>query len=395
MAHCLTSHHSNHTPLRQRSADAKMIALVHRNSSQRKPWCYRTPTMLFDPLLNLVTFDIGMDLGTANTVVYVKGRGIVNNEPTVVAQHRKTKATIAVGSQAKKMIGRTPENIRTIQPVANGVIADFEATQSLISALLSQFHQQHGHWTKLPRPRIIIGVPSLVTEVERRAVVDAARKAGAREVYLVDESMASAIGSGLLTGEAQGRLLVDIGGGTTEMAVASLDGLVVNRSVPIAGWEMDRAIINFARDKHQILIGEQSAEAIKIEIGQAAKQKQTRSTMLRGRDLVSGLPRAVRITGEEIQEALQPILDQMAVILQELLEETPPELSADITESGLTLAGGGALTPGIDEYFGQKLQMKTQIADNPLHAVINGTAKLLDDPQMLKKLALPVRKKIT
>ena len=179
------------------------------------------------------------------------------------------------------------------------------------------------------------------------------------------------------------------------MAVASLDGLVVNRSVPVAGWEMDQAIINFTRDKHQILIGEQSAEMLKIEIGQAVKQKQTRSTMLRGRDLISGLPRAARITGEEIQEALQPIFDQMAITLQELLEDTPPELAADITETGLTLAGGGALMPGIDQYFSQRLQMKATVADNPLNAVINGTAKLLDDPKMLKKFALPVRKKIT
>ena len=347
---------------------------------------------MFDPLWHLITFDIGMDLGTANTLVYVKGRGVVNNEPTVLAQHKKTKEIVAVGEQAKHMIGRAPNTIKTIQPVANGVIADFEATQSLIRSLLDQFHRKHGHWTKLPRPRIIIGVPSLVTEVERRAVIDAARKSGAREVYLVDESMASAFGAGLLTGKAQGRLLMDIGGGTTEMAVVSLDGLVVNRSVPVAGWEMDQAIIDFARETYQILIGEQTAEAIKLSVGQAAPQSKPRTGMLRERDLVSGLPKAVKISGNEIEAAIEPILADMAALLQEVLEETPPELAADITEAGLTLAGGGALLPGIDAYFKKRLEIDVSIAEEPLDAVIRGTAMLLDDPIMLQRLALPNRR---
>lgn len=347
---------------------------------------------MLDPLWSFVTFDIGMDLGTANTLVYVKGLGILMREPTVVAQHKKSKATVAVGKSAKDMIGKTPENIRTIRPIANGVIADFEATQALVQQLLSQMHHQNGRWNKLPKPKVVIGVPSLVTEVERRAVVDAAKSAGARSVYLVDESMASALGSGLLTGEAQGRLLIDIGGGTTEIAVVSLDGLVVSRSVPVAGWEMDEAIINYARETYQLLVGDQTAEAIKIELGQAWEQSEERSALMGGRDLITGLPRAVRVTSTEIQQALMPILEQMKLLVQEVLEDTPPELAADITRSGITLAGGGALIRGLDTYFANSLGMPAKVADEPLTAVVQGTAQLLDDPALLKKLALPLRK---
>ncbi len=345
--------------------------------------------MFSNPLWNLITLDIGIDLGTANTLVYIKGQGIAVNEPTVVAQHRKHKHTVAVGSKAKEMIGRTPETIRTIRPIASGAIADFEAAQNLIHTLLTQVHQSYGQWRKLPKPRVVIGVPARITEVERRAVVDAALAAGARVAYLVDESMASALGSGLLNGDVRGRLLIDIGGGTTEIAVVSLDGLVVNRSVPVAGWEMDQAIINFARDSYQLHIGEQTAEALKVQMAEQDNQ----AMIMRGRDMVTGLPKAVHITADEIKLALIPMLDQLKSLVQEVLEETPPELSADITQSGLTLAGGGALLAGIEEYFAKALDMPVHIAAQPLDAVVQGTAKLLDDPKLLAQLALPIRKK--
>jgi rod shape-determining protein MreB len=343
--------------------------------------------MFSNPLWNLITLDIGIDLGTANTLVYIKGQGIAMHEPTVVAQHRKHKHTVAVGHRAKEMIGRTPETIRTIRPIASGAIADFEAAQSLIHTLLTKVHQDYGQWRKLPRPRVVIGVPARITEVERRAVVDAALAAGARVVYLVDESMASALGSGLLNGDVRGRLLVDIGGGTTEIAVVSLDGLVVNRSVPVAGWEMDQAIVNFARDNYQLLIGEQTAEALKM---QTAEKQQL---VMRGRDIVTGLPKAIHVNPEEIRQALIPMFDHLRSLVQEVLEETPPELAADITQSGLTLAGGGALLTGIDTYFAEALHMPVHIAPQPLDAVVQGTAKLLDDPKLLQQLALPIRKR--
>lgn len=346
--------------------------------------------MISDPFWNLITLDIGIDLGTANTLVYIKGQGVAVQEPTVVAQHRKHKHTVAVGKKAKEMIGRTPETIITIRPIASGAIADFEAAQSLIHSLLTQVHQQYGAWRRLPRPRVVIGVPARITEVERRAVVDAALAAGARKAYLVDESMASALGSGLLGEEVRGRLLIDIGGGTTEIAVVSLDGLVVNRSVPVAGWEMDQAIINYARDTYQLLLGEQTAEALKIDMGKTDKQM-----VMRGRDMVTGLPKAVQVNSKEIRQALEPMFDQLKSLVREVLEETPPELSADINQSGITLAGGGALLAGIDDYFAKALDMPVQIAPDPLDAVVLGTAKLLDDPKLLQQLALPIRKKGT
>jgi rod shape-determining protein MreB len=344
--------------------------------------------MFSNPVWNLITLDIGIDLGTANTLVYIKGQGVAVHEPTVVAQHRKHKQTIAVGQRAKEMIGRAPETIKTIRPIASGAIADFEAAQSLIQTLLAQVHQSYGQWRRLPRPRVVIGVPARITEVERRAVVDAALAAGARVAYLVDESMASALGSGLLNGDVRGRLLIDIGGGTTEIAVVSLDGLVVNRSVPVAGWEMDQAIINYIRDTYQLLIGEQTAETLKLQMGD-----QSQPMVIRGRDMVTGLPKAVHIDQSELQQALDPILHQLKSLVREVLEETPPELSADINQSGATLAGGGALLHGIDAFFAAELGMPVHIAPQPLDAVVQGTAKLLDDPKMLKQLALPIRKK--
>lgn len=348
--------------------------------------------MSLGPIWNLITLDFGVDLGTANTLVYIKGQGVVRDDPTVIAIHKKTKTTVAIGQQAKQMIGRTPEAINTIQPVANGVIVDFEATQRLIQHHINQLHRSSSRKLVLNRPRVVIGVPSLVTAVERRAVVDAARKSGAREVYIVDESMASALGCGLLNDQAQGRLLIDIGGGTTEIAVASLDGLVVNKSVSVAGWAIDQAIINHSRETYQLLIGSQTAENLKLEVGQATKPEKPKTAMLRGRDISSGLPKGVRVDSQEIQAIIEPILDQIAVAVQEVLIETPPELAADISHSGATIAGGGALLPGIAEYFTKKLEIPAQVADKPLQAVVNGLAILLDDRRLLQQIALPLSK---
>lgn len=349
--------------------------------------------MAIGTIWNLITLDIGVDLGTANTMVYIKGDGDFRSQPTVIAIHKKSQSTVAIGHDAKQMIGRTPESIKTIQPVSNGVIADFEATQRLIQHHINHLHQTSSKKLKINRPRVVIGVPSLVTAVERRAVIDAARKSGAREVYIVDESMASAVGVGLLSGKASGRLLVDIGGGTTEIAVASLDGLVVNRSIPVAGWAIDQAIMAYARDKYHILIGSQTAEAIKVEIGRASQHDQAQSTMLRGRDVASGLPKAVRISSQEIQQVIEPILNQIAVVLQEALEATPPELAADITQSGATIAGGGALLSGIDTYFSQKLGIAVHLAEKPLESVIKGISVMLDNRRLLDQVAQPAIKK--
>jgi rod shape-determining protein MreB len=348
---------------------------------------------MLDSMWKLVAFDVGIDLGTANTLVYVRGRGIVMREPTVVAKHTKTRQVVAVGSPAKAMIGKAPAVIKTIRPVANGVVADFDAAQSLIASMLDQLHDTPGKWRRLPRPRVVVGVPSLVTEVERRAVIEAAIKSGARSVYLVDESMASALGCGLLDGQAAGKLLVDIGGGTTEIAVVSLDGLVVNRSVPVAGWEMDQAIINYIRSHYQLIIGDQMAERLKIEIGEAIPDANAKGQgIARGRDAVTGLPKAINVRSQEIRQALDPILNQLTALIQQVLEETPPELSADITESGLTVAGGGALLPGLDQYFATQLQMPVAIANDPLTAVVQGTAILLDDTSLLKRLAISTKR---
>lgn len=345
--------------------------------------------MILDPIWSLIAFDIGVDLGTANTVVYVKGSGVVSREPTVLARHKKTKAVVAVGQAAKDMIGKTPASIQTVSPVTDGVVEDFEAAQALIKAIIETVHRNVQR-KKLPRPRVIVGVPSLVTEVERKSVVDAAKKAGAREVILVDEAIASALGSGLLTGEAKGRLLIDIGGGTTEMAIVSLDGLVLNRSVPVGGWEMDQAIMAMAREKYHILIGEQTAEYLKIQVGQAMEVKDKRSAMLRGRDLVSGLPKAVRVSGDEVEKAIKPIVEQLRMLAHELLEETPPELAADISEAGVTLTGGGAMLAGLDTYLSEALKMPVVIAEDPLSSVVLGTAKMLEDKKLLEKYRLEV-----
>ncbi len=341
---------------------------------------------MFDSLWNLVTLDIGIDLGTANTLVYVAGKGIMINEPSVVAQNKKTKEVLAVGNDAREMIGRTPANIAAVRPLRNGVITDFDTTQAMIKYFIDRVHGMSAKYLKIPRPRIVVGVPSSVTEVERQAVVDAAKAAGARKVYLVEEVVAAAIGVGLPIGEPCGSMVVDIGGGTTDIAVLSLDGVVVDKTIQIAGDEMDQDIVNYVKHKYNLLIGERSAEDVKISIGSAYSQKDEKAVMLQGRDLLSGLPKSIEISGVEVREALMTSLNQISDAMKEAIEDTPPELLADLASSGVVIAGGGALLRGLEKLLKDKVKLPVKIADDPMTAVVRGTAKMLERQDLLDKL---------
>lgn len=336
-------------------------------------------------LFGLFSHDIGIDLGTANTLVYVKGKGIVIREPSAVARHKKSKEILAIGSSAKKMIGRAPASIEAIRPLRDGVIADFDATAAMLTFYIKRVHDTGGSMPKIPRPKVIIGIPSGVTEVERRAVADAALDAGAREAHLIEEPMAAAIGANLPIMGAEGTFIVDIGGGTSEIAVISMGGIVLGRSVRIAGDEMDDAIINYVRLKYSLLLGQPTAEGVKISIGSAVAAKE-QSTVVRGRDLESGLPKSIKLTGAEIQEALSPIVQEITGNIVDTLEETPPELLGDIMERGITLAGGGSLLTGIDKMISDAAKMPVWVADDPLTCVVRGCGRLLDDPVLLKKV---------
>lgn len=336
-------------------------------------------------LLGLFSHDVGIDLGTANILVYVRGRGIVIREPSAVARHKKSKEILAIGASAKKMIGRAPATIEAIRPLRDGVIADFDATAAMLSYYIKRVHESGNVIPKIPRPRVVIGIPSGVTEVERRAVADAAIEAGAREAYLIEEPMAAAIGSNLPIMEAEGTFIVDIGGGTSEMAVISMGGIVLGRSVRTAGDEMDEAIINYARLKYSLLLGQSSAESIKISIGSAISAKD-KFAVVRGRDLESGLPKSIKLTGSEIQEALGSIVQEIVGNIVDTLEETPPELIGDVMERGIVLAGGGSLLPGIDKLISEVTKMPVWIADDPLTCVVRGCGKLLDDSSLLAKV---------
>jgi rod shape-determining protein MreB len=331
--------------------------------------------------------DLAIDLGTANTLVFVLGKGIAVREPSVVARHKKTKRILAVGSEAKKMVGKTPMQIEAFRPLKDGVIADFDATEAMLHHYINFVHEKPGSFIpKIPRPRVIVGIPSGVTEVERKAVQDAALSAGAREAYLIEEPMAAAIGANLPIEEARGSMLVDIGGGTTEIAVISLGGIVLNKSLRIAGDEMDEAIVSYLRLKHSLLLGEASAEAAKIAIGGAYHSREEKHTVVRGRDLESGLPKSVRLTSSEIREAMAPVINQIIEAIDETVEEIPPELVGDVLEQGITLAGGGALLSGINKAIAEAVKMPVWIADDPLSAVVRGCAKVLADKKLLEKV---------
>lgn len=349
---------------------------------------------MFDRLFSLFSHDIGIDLGTANTLVYVKGKGIVIREPSVVARHKKTKELLAIGSQAKRMIGRTPQNIEALRPLRDGVIADFDATEAMLSYFIKEVHEvpKGGHslsplgLPKIPKPRVVVGIPSGVTEVERRAVQEAALAAGSRQAFLIEEPMAAAIGAGLSVSDPGGIFVVDIGGGTTEIAVISLGGIVLNRGLRIAGDEMDEAVISYLRMRYSLLLGQTSAEELKIELGSAVSQKPERHYVVRGRDLETGLPKSIKVSGEDIREALVPIIQQIITRIAETLEESPPELVSDVIERGILLTGGGALIRGIDQLISETMKIPVWIPEDPLTTVVRGTAKVLEDASLLRKV---------
>jgi rod shape-determining protein MreB len=350
---------------------------------------------MLDWLFGLLSHDLGIDLGTANTIVYVRGKGIVIREPSVVARHRKTKQIVAIGTEAKRMLGKTPATIEAFRPLKDGVIADFDAAEAMLKHYIQLVHASPRHvgLPKIPRPKVVIGIPSGVTEVERRAVQEAAIMAGAREAHLIEEPMAAAIGAGLPIQETNGNFICDIGGGTSEIAVLSLGGIVVSRSMRIAGDEMDEAIVNFMRLKYSLLIGEQTAEDIKIAVGSAYPVDKTeRQTVVRGRDIETGLPKSIRVNESEIRETLASVVHEIVEGVAETIEETPPELIGDIMEHGIVLAGGGSLLRGIDKLIATEVKMPVWITDDPQTAVVRGCGKLLDDEVLLRKVKVAARK---
>ncbi len=341
---------------------------------------------MLDYIFGLVSHDVGIDLGTANTMVLVKDKGIVIREPSVVARHKKTKQILAIGSEAKKMVGKTPGTIEALRPLKHGVIADFDATEAMLKHYIHEVHESHGVVPKIPKPRVVIGIPSGVTEVERRAVQDAALSAGARRAFLIEEPMAAAIGAGLPIEEPQGQMMVDIGGGTTEVAVLSLGGIVVNKSVRIAGDELDQALLNFMRLKYSLLLGVRTAEDLKIAIGSAYPLKKEMQTVVRGRDLGTGLPKSLKITSVEVREALSPVVRKIMESISDVIEETPPELVSDILEKGITMAGGGSLLRGIEKLVAEEAKMPVWVTEEPMAAVVRGCGKVLENLELLRKV---------
>lgn len=339
---------------------------------------------LVDQLLGKISHDISIDLGTANTLVFVRGKGIMVREPTVIAQHRKTKQTIAVGAEAKKMLGKTPVNIVAVRPLKDGVISDLEAAEALLKYFIRKVHDSNNSLPKIPRPRVVVGIPSGVTEVERRAVQDAAVKAGAREVFLIDEPMAAALGAKLPIEEPRGSMVVDVGGGTTEIAVISLGGMVISHSIRIAGDEMDQDIINYARSRYNLLVGDRTAEEIKVSAASAAPGKSEGRIPMRGRDLETGLPTTILINTGEIREAISGTVHTIIDAVKDSIEETPPELLSDILESGITLAGGGALLPGFSETLAKETKIQVNLVEDPLTAVVRGASKVLENRDLLE-----------
>lgn len=340
---------------------------------------------MFGRIWALISHDIGIDLGTVNTLVAVRGKGIVIREPSVVAIHKKTKQVLAIGVEAKRMIGRTPAIIEAIRPLRDGVISDFDTTEAMLRHFIQKVHSQPGNF-KIPRPRVVIGIPSGVTEVERRAVQDAAMSAGAREAYLIEEPMADAIGADLKIEDPEGNMIVDIGGGTTEIAVISLGGMVLNRSLRVAGDELDQDIISYMRMRYGMLIGERTAEDIKIELGSAIALEKEREAVVRGRELASGLPKSIKVSSTEIREALSSTIAQIINAIHEVLEETPPELLADILERGIVITGGGSLIRGLDKRISEETKMPVMVAEDPLTTVVRGCYKLLENLDLLAKV---------
>jgi rod shape-determining protein MreB len=345
--------------------------------------------MALNFLAGIFSKDLGIDLGTANTVVYVRGKGIVIFEPSMVAIRRSDKKVVAVGEEAKKMLGRTPEEIVTIRPLKDGVIADFDAAEKMIRYFIEKVHNKRDF---LVSPRMVIGIPSGTTPVERRAVLDTAYSAGARDVLLVTEPIASALGADLPIWEPSGNIIVDIGGGTTEIAVISLGGIVVSTSIKVAGDEMDEAIVHYIRKKYNLFIGERTAEEIKINIGNADFGEENKTYMeVKGRDLLTGVPRNIEINSAEVREALKDTIDMIVEAIRDTLEKTPPELAADIMDKGIVLAGGGALLRGLDSYISEQIGVATIVAEEPLLCVVKGTGKIIEEFDKYKQVLASVK----
>ncbi len=338
-------------------------------------------------MLGRFSQDIGIDLGTANTLVYVRGQGIVINEPSVVAVNNKTHEVLAIGKEAQRMVGKTPAHIVAIRPLRDGVISDFEITEQMLSYFIQKVHE--GGFHLMPRPRIVIGIPSSITEVERRAVEEASLRAGARAVFLIEESMAAAVGARMPIHEATGNIMVDIGGGTSEISVISLGGIVVNKTIRIAGDELNDNIIQYVRNHFNMLIGERTAEEIKIRIGSAIDTDEILEAPIRGRDLITGLPKEIIMSSPQAREALSRSVHSIVSAIRDAIEETPPELLSDIIEKGIHLAGGGALLRGLDVLIAQSTQIRTHVVDDPLTAVVRGAGYVLEDLEALQEVLLP------
>ena len=377
---------------------------------------------ILDKFFSLFSYDIGIDLGTANTLIFVKDKGIVIREPSIVAMHKKTKKLIAIGTEAKKMLGKTPPNILTIKPLRGGVIADFDATSNMISYYVQSIHDVGNILTlALSKPRVVIGIPSSVTEVQRRAVWEAALDAGAREAFLIEEPMAAAIGEGVSVFSSTGSMIVDIGGGTTEIAIISLGGIVVSKSLLIAGDEMDRVIAHSIRLRHGLVLGEKTAEDIKIKVGSAYENKvksqkskvksededskenkedegnpedkveikekeREKVAVVRGMDIETGLPKSLKITEVEVREALAPVISDIIDGISDVIEDSPPELTNDILEHGILLTGGGSLLPGLDHLIVERTRIPVIRSDDPLTSVVRGTGKVLEDDSLLQRV---------
>ncbi len=330
-----------------------------------------------DFILGLFSQDVGIDLGTANTLVSVRDRGIIINEPSWVAIRKRTREPLAVGAEAKEMVGRTPADIIAIRPLRDGVISEFEITEAMLNYFINKVHEQL--LTPFPRPRVVVGIPAGVTEVEERAVRDAAIAAGAREAYLIEEPVAAAIGAGLPIMESRGSMIVDIGGGTTEVAIFSMGGVVVRRSVRVAGDEMDEDIVAYARNKYNLMIGERMAERAKIAAGSAFPLPEERTITLRGRNLINGLPQSVEISSIELREAMAPSINVIVDTVKDAIDETPPELVADLMEAGICLAGGGGKIRGLEDRIEDSVKIRVWVADDPMTCVARGAGKVLED----------------
>lgn len=342
--------------------------------------------VFFDRILQRFSYDVGIDLGTANTLVYVKSKGIVINEPSVVALNTRNGQILAIGSEAKKMVGKTPSHIVANRPLADGVISDFEVTEQMLKYFITKVHQ--GNFMMVPRPRVVIGIPSGVTEVEKRAVQEAAKNAGAREVYLIDEPMAAAIGARLEVQEASGNMIVDIGGGTTEIAVISLGGIVVSRSLRIAGDELNEDIVEYARENLGLMLGEKTAEDVKIAIGSAYPLETPKMMTIRGRDLVTGLPKEIDVSDSHIREAMGRSIRTLVSNVKGAVEETPPELISEIMQKGIILAGGGGLLRGLDQLIKEQVEIKVNVMEDPLTAVVRGTGIVLEELDKLREVLI-------